>query len=84
VKIFVKKCPVYCAVKLTPGTGKRGKACKTALAIFIGDKATSQRSGIENINPRMYNSKKTVQSLFFARACYGNAPFWHVVWSGKG
>jgi hypothetical protein len=41
-------------VKLTPGTGKRGKACKTALAIFIGDKATSQRSGLGKINPRMY------------------------------
>jgi hypothetical protein len=41
-------------VKLTPGTGKRGKACKTALAIFIGDKATSQRSGIEKIYQRMY------------------------------
>jgi hypothetical protein len=34
---------VFVTVKLTPGTGKRGKACKTALAIFIGDKATSQR-----------------------------------------
>ena len=30
-------------VKLTPGTGKRGKACKTALAMFLADKATAQR-----------------------------------------
>ena len=30
-------------VKLTPGTGKRGKACKTALAMFLGDKATAPR-----------------------------------------
>merc|ERR1712037_53859 len=30
-------------VKLTPGTGKRGKACKTALAMFLADKATVQR-----------------------------------------
>jgi len=30
-------------VKLTPGTGKRGKACKTALAMFLGDKGTAQR-----------------------------------------
>ena len=30
-------------VKLTPGTGKRGKACKTALAMFLADRATAQR-----------------------------------------
>ena len=30
-------------VKLTPGTGKRGKACKTALAMFLADKGTAQR-----------------------------------------
>jgi len=30
-------------VKLTPGTGKRGKACKTALAMFLGDKAALAR-----------------------------------------
>ena len=30
-------------VKLTPGTGKRGKACKTALNIFIMDKSTIAR-----------------------------------------
>jgi len=30
-------------VKLTPGTGKRGKACKTALNMFIMDKSTIQR-----------------------------------------
>jgi hypothetical protein len=41
---------VFVTVKLTPGTGKRGKACKTALAIFIGDKATSQRYKIVGAN----------------------------------
>ncbi|XP_015585729.1 nuclear export mediator factor NEMF homolog [Cephus cinctus] len=30
-------------VKLTPGTGKRGKAAKTALAVFLRDKATTSR-----------------------------------------
>lgn len=30
-------------VKLTPGTGKRGKSCKTALAMFLADKNTIQR-----------------------------------------
>merc|ERR1719431_113315 len=30
-------------VKLTPGTGKRGKSCKTALAMFLDDKATIPR-----------------------------------------
>jgi len=30
-------------VKLTPGTGKRGKSCKTALAMFLADKATTPR-----------------------------------------
>ena len=30
-------------VKVTPGTGKRGKATKTALNIFLTDKATGQR-----------------------------------------
>ncbi len=30
-------------VKVTPGTGKKGKATKTALAMFMADKATSQR-----------------------------------------
>merc|ERR1719354_228961 len=30
-------------VKLTPGTGKRGKSCKTALAMFIADKSASSR-----------------------------------------
>jgi len=30
-------------VKLTPGTGKRGKACKTAIAMFLADKHTIQR-----------------------------------------
>lgn len=30
-------------VKLTPGTGKRGKAARTALAVFLKDKAASQR-----------------------------------------
>jgi len=30
-------------VKLTPGTGKRGKSCKTALAMFLADKATIPR-----------------------------------------
>eukprot|EP00090_Calanus_glacialis_P025473 TRINITY_DN3980_c0_g1_i1.p1 TRINITY_DN3980_c0_g1~~TRINITY_DN3980_c0_g1_i1.p1 ORF type:complete len:997 (-),score=375.72 TRINITY_DN3980_c0_g1_i1:115-3105(-) len=30
-------------VKLTPGNGKRGKSCKTALAMFLGDKNTIQR-----------------------------------------
>ena len=30
-------------VKLTPGTGKRGKATKTALNMFLTDKSTSQR-----------------------------------------
>lgn len=30
-------------VKLTPGTGKRGKSCKTALAMFLADKVASPR-----------------------------------------
>lgn len=30
-------------VKLTPGTGKRGKAAKTALNVFLKDKLASQR-----------------------------------------
>merc|ERR1712200_84212 len=30
-------------VKLTPGTGKRGKACKTALSMFLADKSSSSR-----------------------------------------
>jgi len=30
-------------VKLTPGTGKRGKSCKTALAMFLADKNTIPR-----------------------------------------
>lgn len=30
-------------VKLTPGTGKRGKASKTAVQIFMKDKTCSQR-----------------------------------------
>ncbi|KAK4318882.1 hypothetical protein Pmani_010146 [Petrolisthes manimaculis] len=30
-------------VKLTPGPGKKGKACKTAVALFMGDKTTSPR-----------------------------------------
>merc|ERR1712083_625117 len=30
-------------VKLTPGTGKRGRSCKTALAMFLADKATIPR-----------------------------------------
>lgn len=30
-------------VKLTPGPGKKGKACKTALALFMGDKTASGR-----------------------------------------
>jgi len=30
-------------VKLTPGTGKRGKSCKTALAMFLADKNSNQR-----------------------------------------
>lgn len=30
-------------VKMTPGTGKRGKATKTALSMFIMDRSTSQR-----------------------------------------
>jgi len=30
-------------VKLTPGTGKRGKSCKTALAMFLADKSASSR-----------------------------------------
>jgi len=30
-------------VKLTPGTGKRGKACKTALAMFLAEKSITSR-----------------------------------------
>merc|ERR1719318_336066 len=30
-------------VKMTPGTGKRGKACKTTLAMFLADKNATQR-----------------------------------------
>jgi len=30
-------------VKLTPGNGKRGKSCKTALAMFLADKSTIPR-----------------------------------------
>ncbi|XP_068212813.1 ribosome quality control complex subunit NEMF-like [Palaemon carinicauda] len=30
-------------VKLTPGPGKKGKACKTALALFLGDKTITGR-----------------------------------------
>lgn len=30
-------------VKLTPGTGKRGKAAKTALNMFLKDRAATQR-----------------------------------------
>lgn len=30
-------------MKLTPGTGKRGKAGRTALTIFSNDKTTTQR-----------------------------------------
>lgn len=30
-------------VKLTPGTGKRGKAAKTALAIFLKDRTCTPR-----------------------------------------
>ena len=30
-------------MKLTPGPGKKGKACKTALALFMGDKTASGR-----------------------------------------
>ncbi|ROT82833.1 Serologically defined colon cancer antigen 1-like protein [Penaeus vannamei] len=30
-------------VKLTPGPGKKGKACKTALALFMGDKTSTTR-----------------------------------------
>jgi len=30
-------------VKLTPGTGKRGKASKTAVAMFLKDKACTSR-----------------------------------------
>ena len=35
---------LYILVKLTPGTGKRGKACKTALAMFLADKTSSSRN----------------------------------------
>lgn len=30
-------------VKLTPGPGKKGKACKTALALFMGDRSITSR-----------------------------------------
>lgn len=30
-------------VKLTPGTGKRGKAAKTAVSMFTKDRAATQR-----------------------------------------
>jgi len=30
-------------VKLTPGTGKKGKATKTALAVFLKDRSSTQR-----------------------------------------
>lgn len=30
-------------VKLTPGPGKKGKACKTAVALFLGDKSATPR-----------------------------------------
>jgi hypothetical protein len=30
-------------VKVTPGTGKRGKAVKTAMAMFVNDRAASSR-----------------------------------------
>lgn len=30
-------------VKLTPGTGRRGKAAKTAMAVFIKDKEITSR-----------------------------------------
>jgi len=30
-------------VKLTPGTGKRGKAAKMALSMFLRDKSATQR-----------------------------------------
>lgn len=30
-------------VKLTPGTGKRGKAAKTALNMFMKDRSSTQR-----------------------------------------
>lgn len=35
--------PCRFKVKLTPGTGKRGKAAKTALNIFLKDRNTSPR-----------------------------------------
>ena len=30
-------------VKLTPGGGKKGKACKTAISLFMSDKTTNAR-----------------------------------------
>lgn len=30
-------------MKLTPGTGKRGKAAKTAVSMFLKDKTATQR-----------------------------------------
>lgn len=30
-------------MKLTPGTGKRGKAAKTAVSMFLKDRAATQR-----------------------------------------
>lgn len=30
-------------MKLTPGTGKRGKAARTAVAMFLKDRAITQR-----------------------------------------
>ncbi len=35
--------PYKFKVKLTPGTGKRGKATKTALAMFLADRSVQQR-----------------------------------------
>lgn len=47
-KLFIFQVIYFCVfhrykVKLTPGPGKKGKACKTALALFMGDRTASSR-----------------------------------------
>merc|ERR1711872_56603 len=53
-------------VKLTPGTGKRGKACKTALAMFTMDKSTT---------PREKDLLKSVKDQDLARNLPGKVNF---------
>ena len=54
-------------VKLTPGTGKRGKACKTALAMFLADKATAHLPPRGRRTCSNLSKTRTWQEIFLAR-----------------